>query len=198
VLGGLFLVYFGVYRGLIDSRTPYQALILPLGMIFLLCMGTLMGELRVLPIPIALRIPILGIIQGERVSSRMFSLVLVFLLVLAAERFQRALDDAPHKPLILAASLVGLSVNAVDLWGDSNVWRISNGMKDFWQAFDPHKWSVQNNYSDTLYLWLVFGGLAFSALIFLILAGLAWREARKKPVVLQMNNLPENPPNTSC
>ena len=180
LLGGLFLVYFGIYRGLIESRTPYRALILPLGILFILSMGTLMGELRALPLPDALRTPILGIIQGERVSSRIFSVVLVFLLFLAAERFQRVLDEAPQKSLVLAASLVGLGINAVDLWGDSNVWRISNGMKDFWAAFDPHKWSVNNNPSDTLYLWLVFGGLAFSVLIFGVLAGLAWRETRQK------------------
>ena len=185
LLGGLFLVYFGVYRGLIDARTPFRALILPLGVIFLLCMGSLMGELRLLPIPI---------IQGERVSSRMFSVVLVFLLVLAAERFQRGIDAAPQKLPVLALSLLGLGINTVDLWADSNVWRISNGMQEFWAAFQAQKWSVNNNYGDTLYLWLVFGGLALSALVFGILGRLAWREARRKLVALSVDSPVENPP----
>ena len=173
LLGGVFLLYFGVYRGLLQREGPYRALLLPLGLVLLFCLGTLMGELRQLPIPI---------IQGERVSARMFSVVLVFGLALAAERFQHALDGAPDWRAALAGSLLGLGITAVDLWGDLNVWRISNGSQLFWRVFEDNKWFVQNNYTDTLYLWLVFGGLALSALTLLALGGLAWREAQRARV----------------
>ena len=108
-------------------------------------------------------------------------MVLVFGLVLAAERLQRWLDSAPQRPLVLSGGLLGLGLIGFELYQDMNVWLISNGDHDFWKAFDAHKAFVQNNYADTIYLWLVFGGLAISTLTILVLAFLAWRERRPHP-----------------
>lgn len=170
LLGGLFLVFFGIYRGLVLRKAPYAELVGPLGCVLLLSLGQIYPLLASLPIPL---------LQGERVSARMFSIVLVFGLILAAERFQRWLDDAPHKPISVAASLVGLGIIGVDLWQNMLVWQITNRLKDFWIVFDMNKWYVQNNMSDTLYLWLVFGGLAISVLTLLVLGWLSWRERRQ-------------------
>jgi hypothetical protein len=170
VVGGAFFLYFGIYRGLLHRRGPYNALLLPLGVILLLSFGRIFQFFTALPIPL---------IQGERVSARMFSLVLVFGLILAAERFQRWLDDAPQKPLSVAGSLLGLGIIAFELGQDLDIWRISNGSQLFWKYFNPHAWTVQNRMDDTIYLWLVFGGLALSTLTFLVLAGLAWSERRR-------------------
>lgn len=176
LLGALFLAFFGIYRGLVLRKAPYAELILPLGIILLLSLGPTYQILFNLPIPL---------LQGERVSARMFSVVLVFGLILAAERFQRWLDDAPHKPISVAAGLIGLGIIAVDLWQNMLVWQIPNRLKDFWIVFDMNKWYIQNNLSDTLYLWLVFGGLTISALTLLGLAWLSWRERHPKKITTQ-------------
>jgi hypothetical protein len=173
LLGAVFLIFFGIYRGLILRKAPYAELVGPLGCILLLSMGQIYPILAGLPIPL---------LQGERVSARMFSVVLVFGLILAAERFQRWLDDTSYKPISVAASLVGLGIIGVDLWQNMLVWQIINRSKDFWIVFDMNKWYVQNNMADTIYLWLVFGGLAISVLTLLGLSWLSWREHRRKLV----------------
>jgi hypothetical protein len=168
LLGGLFLLYFGLYRGLLKRNSPFSPLLLPLGIFLLLCMGQIFNILRTLPIPL---------LEGERVATRMFSVVLAFGLIFAAERFQRWLDES-SPPLVLPASLLALALIAFELWQDLNIWRISNGDKDFWIEFNDTKWYVKNNPSDTIYYWLVFGGLAISLLTFIVLAFLSWREKR--------------------
>ena len=169
VIGGLFLVYFGLYRGLLRRDSPFFRLLVPLGIMLLLTMGQIYNLLLTLPIPL---------LEGERVATRMFSVVLVFGLIFAAERFQRWLDESSPPPLALPASLLGLALVAFELWQDLNIWRISNGSKDFWVEFNDTKWFVKNNPADTLYYGLVFGGLAITLLTFLVLAFLSWRELR--------------------
>jgi hypothetical protein len=171
LLGGLFLLYFGVYRGLLKRNSPFSPLLVPLGIFLLLTMGQVFGLLRALPIPL---------LEGERISSRMFSVVLAFGLIFAAERFQRWLDEGPQPPLALSGSLLALSLMAFELWQDLNIWRISNGSKDFWVEFNDTKWFVKNNPGDTIYYALVFGGLAITVLTFIGLAFMSWRERRDK------------------
>ncbi len=170
LLGGLFLLYFGVYRGLLKRNSPFSPLLLPLGIILLLSLG------HVYELLLALHIPLL---EGERVSTRMFSVVLAFGLIIAAERFQRWWEESSPPPLALPGSLLALSLMAVELWQDLNIWRISNGSQDFWIEFNDTKWFVKNNPGDTIYYWLVFGGLAITVLTFLGLAFMSWRESRR-------------------
>lgn len=170
LLGGLFLVFFGIYRGLLRRDAPYRGLALPIGLMALLSMAPVYQVVIQLPIPL---------LQGERAASRLFCVVLVFGLVVGAERLQRWLEGASNKPFALAVSLLGLAFTTSELWEDLQVWRLSNRLKDFWIVFEDNKWYVKNNYGDALYLWLVFGGLALSLLTFAVLAWLSWREARK-------------------
>ncbi len=123
-------------------------------------------------------------LEGERLSTRMFSVVLAFGLIFAAERFQRWLEEASPPPLALPGSLLALGLIAFELWQDLNIWRISNGSQDFWIEFNDTKWFVKNNPSDTIYYWLVFGGLAISLLTLIVLGILSWRERRREKRLL--------------
>jgi hypothetical protein len=171
LVGGLFLIFFGFYRGLIHRQSPYHALIAPLGVMLLFSLGFVFKAVQALPIPL---------IQGERAIPRIFSVVLVFGLIIAAERFQRWLDTSPQKALSLTGGLLGLAFIGFDLWQDFRIWQVTNRNHDFWIYFDRLKWYVKNNPSDTIYIGLVFGGLAISILSMLILGGLSWREYRRK------------------
>ena len=175
VIGGLFLLYFGVYRGLLQRNSPFFRMLAPMGIMLLLTMGQVYNILRILPIPL---------LEGERLSTRMFSVVLAFGLIFAAERFQRWLEEASPPPLALPGSLLALSLIAFELWQDLNIWRISNGSQDFWIEFNDTKWFVKNNPSDTIYYWLVFGGLAISLLTLIVLGILSWRERRREKRLL--------------
>jgi hypothetical protein len=176
LVGALFLVYFGVYRGLLHRAAKHRELILPLGAAFLLTVGPMFEILRALPIPL---------VQGERVSARMFSLVLVFGLILAAEHFQAWLDERSKKLVYLTGCAIALALVGVELWQDLLIWEVSNRDQNFWIYFTPDKWFVNNNYGDTLYLALVVAGLAVSAVSILVLCFISWREYRREKIKLR-------------
>lgn len=171
LVGTIFVIYFGLYRGLLARQAPFRKLMMPLGIMLLLTGGLYY-------IVDQLHIPLLG---GERISSRMISVVLAFGLIMAAERFQRWLDSSDRKPTLAGASLMAFSMTGLDLWLNLNVWKISDSSRLFdWEYFDPNKWFVKNDYGDTLYLGLVFGGLAISFVTFIVLAVLSWKELRRE------------------
>jgi hypothetical protein len=167
MLGAVIFIYFGIYRGMIDRKTPYRAMLFPLGVLLLLSIGPVYELFIKLPIPL---------LQGERVSSRMFSVVLVFGLILGVERLQRWLDSSSTKLFAFMGSLLGLAFIVIELYQDARIWQVSSRLQDFWIYFNPAKWYVKNNYTDTIYLWLVFGGLAISITTIIILAVLSWKE----------------------
>jgi len=171
LVGALFLIFFGFYRGLVHHQSPYRALLAPMGIMTLFSLGYVFKFIQKSPIPL---------VEGERAIPRIFSVVLVFGLVIAAERFQRWLDTSPQKMLSITGALLGLAFIGFDLWQDFRIWQVTNRNHDFWIYFDRLKWYVKNNSSDTIYIGLVFGGLAISILSILILGGLSWREYRQK------------------
>jgi hypothetical protein len=182
LVGTIFVIYFGLYRGLLTNKAPFRSLMLPLG-IMLILTGGLFYVVDQLHIPL---------LSGERISSRMISVVLAFGLIMAAERFQRWLDNSDRKPFLAAASLMAFSTTGLDLWLNLNVWRVSHSSKQFdWVYFDPKKWFVKNDYSDTLYLGLVFGGLAISLVTFIVLAVLSWREMRHERLTPRPASTPD-------
>ncbi len=184
LVGTIFVIYFGLYRGLLARKAPFQSLVLPLGIMLLLSGG-------LFDIVDRLHIPLLG---GERISSRMISVVLAFGLVMAAERFQHWLDSSDRKPFLAVASVMAFSLTGLDLWLNMNVWKISHSSALFdWVYFDPQKWYVKNIYSDTLYLGLVFGGLAISLVTFIVLAVFSWKETRRERLVKSQANVPDLP-----
>jgi hypothetical protein len=171
----LALLYFGVYRGLVRRDSPFRSLALPLAGMFFLCFGEFYGWLRLLPIPL---------IQGERLSSRSILVLLVFLIVIAAERLQRwldaaSLDAARTDPAPRIGTAIVVLITVSELWLNIQAWRIANAEKfSWWVYFDRHKWFVANQMDDTLYIGLVFGGLALTILTLAALAFAAWKENR--------------------
>jgi hypothetical protein len=162
LLGTVFMIYFGVVRGLLGKEAPWRRLMLPIGGMLLLSMGPIFGYLRLLPVPI---------LQGERVGTRIISLVITFLLILATERFQRWLDAVKDKPHVPLALTVASALMLMELWINLSIWKIPNVVKVFWWTYyDSHRWYVKNNYTDSKYIALVAGGLAISILTIVGLA----------------------------
>lgn len=176
LLGALWMLYFGVFRGLFSKVSPTRRLMLPLSALLLLSMGWFFGYLRVLPIPL---------LQGERVGTRIVSVVLAFLLVIAAEQCQRWLDGparelAAERPFIQVGLFIGLAQTIMELWINAYDWKVSSGEKIFdWVYYEMDRWKVQNNWNDRIYLWLILGGLAISLLTAAGLGWAAWSESRR-------------------
>ena len=172
LIGALFLVYFGIYRGLIARQAPFRKLTLPLMVMLILAMGWVFGALRSIPIPL---------IQGERVSTRILSVVLLFGFIFTADRFQRWLDETQDRSYFRAVSLPVVLLMGFDLWQNLNVWRLSNAIARFEKIYyNPDLWFVANDYTDTLYFGMIGAGLAITLLTFGILLVLARRERRRK------------------
>ncbi len=170
----LVLLIFGVARGLAAPSAPFRPLAIPLAGMLLLSLNDSFTLLRHLPIPL---------VQGERVVTRILSLVLAFLIVLSAERFQRWCDEQGQPGVdlrVAAGGLLFFILSASEAWFNIQTWRVANLPNLFLPAnFYPWKWFVANDPSDTFYLGLVFGGLALSILTFLALALAAFRPSRK-------------------
>jgi hypothetical protein len=121
----------------------------------------------------------LPLFAGERVSSRMVSLVLVFLVVIATIEFQRWLDEKPRPGWQLGGISVGILILAHDLWQNLRLWRPANAAAFYApKTFAAEEWVVQNNYGDGGYLGLIALGAAVSLATFIALLFLARKEKR--------------------
>jgi hypothetical protein len=112
----------------------------------------------------------------------MILVVLAFLIVLAAERAQRWLNDAQTNPAPRIGSALFLLLTVSELWLNIQAWNVANAEKfSWWVYFDRHKWYVANQMDDTLYIGLVMGGLAVSLVTILALALAARKEKPSTP-----------------
>ena len=170
--GAVFLIVFGLYSWLRRQRSGVtRELVLPLAIVVLLSLGTLYRWVEQLPLPL---------FAGERISSRMVSLVLVFLVVIATIEFQRWLDEQPRPGWLLGGLGVGVLVLAHDLWQNLRLWRPANAAAFYApKTFAAQDWFVSNNYGDGGYLGLIALGAGVSLATLAILLFLAWREKRK-------------------
>ncbi len=161
--GAIFVLFFGVYRWL--RRRPekgdYRALALPLAGLALLTLGNAYQLVRDLHVPL---------FNGERVTSRMISLVFVFVLCFAVIEFQYWLDQVRARQVAYPGAAFTALFVAHDLIQNLRYLRIKNMDELFkTRAFIPANWFVQNDYSDWRYLAVIGVGLTVSLLT---LAGL--------------------------
>jgi len=178
--GALFLLGFAGWAWLRDPHPAFDhRLVLPLLALGLLSMDAIYPLVQQLPIPI---------FAAERVATRMDSLALVVLLVIAAVQLQKWLDSAPRPTW--AAGIAGAVLLFVgqDLWQNLGLWQV-NRIADQFQAspFVAANWFVYNNYGDGGYFKLATLGAAASLGCLLALVALAWREKRQR---LKSDRLP--------
>ncbi len=173
LVGALFLIGFGLYRWLFIGRSAIdRRLLIPLMALTVLSMGNVYKLVSLLPVPL---------FTGERVSSRMISVVFVFLAVIAAIELQRWIDSTPRDAWFAGATYLGTVLIAQDLWENLKVWQVNRAYELFPnRTFTPAEFFVKNNYGDGGYLALIALGAVLSTATFLALGYLAWRESRRK------------------
>lgn len=173
LLGALFLLGFGLV-GWLRARQPAleRKLLLPLGLFTLLAMGNIYEYIQKVPVPL---------FTGERISARMLSVVLVFLLVAAAAEFQRRLDGSNRGAWTAVGAGLGLVFLAQDLWQNLRLWQVTSARTLFpTSTFTPADWYVHNNYNDGGYIALVVLGAALSVAALALLGFLTFRERRRQ------------------
>jgi hypothetical protein len=154
IIGTIFLIYFGIIRHFMDKdlHKEDQWLILPLGCLSILTLDQVYRNfIFVLPVPI---------FYAERVSMRIFALILVFLLILAGRQFQKWLNQPKTAKIVILATMLLLIFELNDLWQNFRTWTVLASATAFdIQAFDPNLYQVNNNMGDTLYLTMIGAGL---------------------------------------
>ena len=181
LLGFAVLVLFGIIFPLARdrSRKSVQVQLLLACLIFAaLSVGQVYGWIiRILPVP-----PL----TAERVTTRMFGLPLVFLIVLAAIFFQRWLEEKcaiqTGLPAWIRVLLLGLTVLLFhDLYQHLRAWRVRylDGLVYLFPKipFDAAQHSIAN-YPDPIYTGMLLGGLAVSVLSFVFLLVMVRRERK--------------------
>lgn len=171
--GAVFLLYFGIWRWLSDRsiHSEYQRLALPVLGLVVISMGQIFSVIRLVPIPL---------LDGERVSTRIISLPLVFILIFAVIYFQAWLDQ-PHRNASLFTIFISMMIiiGLNDLWENFKVWRVATAALTFKEKlFDPQSWMVANH-PDPDYFGLLLVGAALSLISLGVLFLLSRRSHRQ-------------------
>jgi hypothetical protein len=173
LIGGVFLLYFGIFRWLKGNKGSflYTELAVPVFGMVILSFDSVYRCVRLLPIPL---------LDGERVASRIISLPFVFVLILAVIEFQRWLDQANKSATGLRIGALGLMIIAChDLWENFYTWSVLNVSITFdHRGFSGNHWFVLNH-SDPLYIHAIEAGCLISLLSIALVLSLALMHRRQ-------------------
>jgi hypothetical protein len=170
VVGLAWLLWFGVvlrFKGLEARR--FAAVEGPLAVLTLLAFDDLYAAINRLGIPL---------LSGERVSSRLLIVPIVFLMPAAALRMQRVLETSPRRGLLSAVAVIAAVVTAAGLAAHSHTWSLP-ALERSWPApphprnlglaiLDPRDLGPTDK--DAAYLWSVRLSAAVSLLALLAAA----------------------------
>ena len=163
-IGAIFLAVFGLQQWLTKS-TFSKRFIIPIAGLMLLSLGGIYEIMHFIP---------LQIFDGERMTSRILSLPLVFLILFAGVMFQKWFDKLEHLPYQYLLLLLGLGILGSDLWTHYKMWQLTSVISIYENhVFRPYTW-VQVDYVDSLYTGWLRRGFILTAASLGLGAGLAW------------------------
>jgi hypothetical protein len=114
LLGSLFLLYFGVYRTLVDSRpATWRSLAAPSIAMVLLSMGKIFQPVNMLPL-----------LNAERVSSRFIVMPFIIFLVLGGVQFDAYLREQKFSRYGQLGLIGGIIFALSDLTQHARLWRV--------------------------------------------------------------------------
>jgi hypothetical protein len=166
LLGCAFLL-FGLIAWVKDPKKQFADIILPLGILFLLCMGFLY-EYTLFNLPL---------FASERVISRMISLPVSFMLILSAIYFQAWYDSQPEKTSHTLGGL-GLLFLLNDLLSHTRIWSMKKAAEYFGEIPIQLTKQMIQNHPDPIYFQVLIAGLILTTLTAFILLWLVVREGQ--------------------
>jgi len=167
LVGGFFVLYFGVFMWLRDQndKKRYGQLLLPALLLFLFAHGDIYRFTL-------FRIPFFA---SERVSARMIAVPLVLLIFISTIYFQEWINTKRH-PLIRPGILAGSLILVNDLWSHLKIWRV-NVVAQF---LHHYKFTTEGNsvanHEDPLYITTLLIGLTLTIFSATFLLFKSWQE----------------------
>ena len=167
LLGAVFVIYFGVWRWFGKHAKEYFSFILPAFFVLFLSLGSNYWLIRAANIPL---------FASERVASRMISVPMTLLILLATIFFQRWLDEHYHSSIVKMVSFLFLALVLSDLWANLKLWRVS----DYAGYFKPVPLNLDGNsvanHADPIYYTSIAIGLGITLATAIFLAIMTWHE----------------------
>ena len=175
ILGTAFLIYFGLIYPInhIRSENRYGILLFPTLGLFLLSFDQVYRFVFVsIPLPV---------FTGERVVTRFVSLVIVFVLVLAAIEFQNWLDVHKTSKFSIFAMIALAILGINDLLQNFREWIIQvTSQKYPNDIVSNQQWLVANNYNDQIYIYLIEVGCVITVVSFIFLFLMVMKEIKNE------------------
>ena len=168
-IAGFVLIVLGTWLWLRRAPTRYAPLVAPVFAMIALSMGSVYRGIRLLSIPM---------LDGERYSARLFSVPLLWLIVMAATALDQQLRDSAQATRRRLAMLGALVFVAIDTAANVRLWRVmlSSGL------FGPTRFDAADamiaNHADPSYVNTVLLGLAITVVTAMLLGLLVYREGR--------------------
>lgn len=166
---GLAILAGGVYRWLRDAQPRYRQLIVPLFTVAALSMGSVYRLPRFSGLPL---------LEGERATSRMMALVLVFLVIIAVTHLDRWLRGFGTIAITRAqgVAVAALAFLVIDIAASIRLQRvaISSGMF----GASPYNPAKLVQVTDPIYQRVLLAGLVITIATAGGLAFQVWRESR--------------------
>ena len=167
---GFALLLFGSYRWLRAATPRYRELIVPAFALVALSIGSVYRIVRLTHVPL---------LEGERYTSRLFSLPLSLLIVMAAVAIDRHLREAAVSVWHRALALTALAFVAIDIAASVRLWRVGLSSGLFGRAaMDPAIAAVAHR-ADPAYTGTVTIGLAITVMTAVALLALVGRERQR-------------------
>jgi hypothetical protein len=120
VVGFAVIAYFGLYAWFRERAPRYPQLIVPTLVMVVLSLGSMYRLVRMTGIPL---------LMSERLVSRMLSLPMSVIMIMAGVYLQRALNQAGLSLWNRVAALAVLALLAIDLSGEVRLMRVSETAK---------------------------------------------------------------------
>lgn len=115
-LAGVSVVVFGLYKWLRQDAPRYRELLLPIVAMTAFSIGSVYRLVRATHIPL---------FESERYTSRMFSLPMTFMIVMAAVAIDRRLRERSAALWQRWLALAALAAMAIDIAGSVRLWRVA-------------------------------------------------------------------------
>jgi hypothetical protein len=169
---GILFLLAGLLLWLVQQRKirRISPLIWPMIAIALFSIWNVYLPLTHLPIPI---------LNGERVTSRMFILPFVLAMILSAQTLQNWISQLQHRLILVAIGLPGLVYLAVDLIRRTLQWQVTEAFRSFPTTPVNLAIKVVANHNDPPYTNLLAAGACITLLSLIAAAFLVWREKIK-------------------